>query len=151
MIASSCELNSAISAGCVHRLIELQAFRKPEAISVECEGRVLTFRELNSYSDHFARILCNYGVGREVRVGICVERSVEMVAALLGILKAGAAYVPIDPSHGSSRIEHIVAESQFGALVTQESLAAALPECAAPVVLVDDLTTNPSAQAAGPF
>jgi amino acid adenylation domain-containing protein len=151
MIASSCELNSAISAGCVHRLIELQAFRKPEAIAVECEGRVLTFRELNSYSDHFARILCNYGVGREVRVGICVERSVEMVAALLGILKAGAAYVPIDPSHGSSRIEHIVAESQFGALVTQESLAAALPECAAPVVLVDDLTTNPSAQAAGPF
>src|SRR4051812_19242514 len=83
--------------GLAHRLIEAQAARTPEAVAVAFEGRTVTYGELDARAGRLARRLHGLGVGPEVRVGLCVDRSPEMVVALLAILKAGGAYVPLDP------------------------------------------------------
>src|SRR5262249_22202893 len=81
----------------VHGLFEFQAEQTPEAMALVFEGEHLTYRELNARANQLANSLQDFGAGPEVLVGICLERSVELVVALLGVLKAGAAYVPLDP------------------------------------------------------
>ena len=80
---------------CIHELFEAQVERTPETIAVVFEDQQLTYRELNGRANQLAHYLRTLGVGPEVLVGICVERSLEMIVALLGILKAGGAYVPL--------------------------------------------------------
>ena len=82
---------------CLHQLLTETAQRCPGSIAVECEGTLLTYAELDARSNQLAHFLNRQGVGADCLVGLCVERSVEMVVALLGILKAGGAYVPLDP------------------------------------------------------
>jgi amino acid adenylation domain-containing protein len=84
-------------------------------------------------------MLRKHGVGPEVRVGLCVERSIEMPVVLLAILKAGGAYVPIDFAHGSGRIEHIASESGFSLLITQKSVLGFLPPVSTKVLLLDEI------------
>jgi amino acid adenylation domain-containing protein len=88
-----------------------------DAIAVEFERRVLTYGELDLWSNRLARILVSRGVRRDVLVGVLAARSPETVVSILAILKAGGAYVPLDPAHGESRIKQILREAQPGVLV----------------------------------
>jgi amino acid adenylation domain-containing protein len=107
---------------CVHELFEAQVTRTPETIAVVFEEEQLTYRELNQRSNQLARYLRGLGVGPEVLVGIMVERSVEMVVALLGILKASGAYVPLDPDYPRERLEFMIEDSGMSVLLTQSGL-----------------------------
>src|SRR3954462_4562909 len=83
----------------VHRLFEAQVARTPEAVAVACGGQLLTYRALDGRADRLARPLRPLGVGPETLVGLCLDRSTELVVALLAILKAGGAYLPLDPGY----------------------------------------------------
>ena len=87
---------------CLHEMVEAQAARTPDAVAVTCEGRRLTYRMLDEEADKLAAYLETLGVQAETPVGVYVERSPEMVVVLLGIMKAGGCYVPLDPSYRPS-------------------------------------------------
>jgi amino acid adenylation domain-containing protein len=107
---------------CIHELFEAQAERTPEATAVEFEGKQLTYRELNARANQLAHYLRSLGIGPETVVGICVERSLEVVVALLGVLKAGGSYLPLDPAYPSERLEFMMADAQISVLLTQKDL-----------------------------
>ena len=92
----------------------------------------LTYRELNARANQLARHLQRLGVGPEVPVGVCLERSIELIVALLGVLKAGGAYVPIDPAYPAERLAFMLDDARVPVLLTQEHLLADAepqPEC----------------------
>lgn len=122
---------------CLHQLFEAQVERTPESVAVEFEGETLSYGELNRRANQLAHHLRAFGVGPEVLVGICVERSLEMVVGLLGILKAGAAYVPLDPSYPKERIAFMLEDTQSPVLLTQGRLREALPAHSARTLLLD--------------
>ncbi|HYO56341.1 non-ribosomal peptide synthetase [Archangium sp.] len=122
---------------CVHELFEEQVERTPEAVAVQYEGAQLTYRELNRRANLLARRLRRLGVGPEVRVGVCLERSVEMVVALLGTLKAGGAYVPLEPSYPRERLAYMMGDARAPVVLTQERLLEMLPEHTGQVVCLD--------------
>ncbi|HEX2091291.1 MAG TPA: amino acid adenylation domain-containing protein [Longimicrobiaceae bacterium] len=122
----------------VHEQFEAQAEHAPEAVAVSCGGETLTYGELSRRSSRLAHYLRGRGVGPEARVGVCVERSPEMIVALLGVLRAGGAYVPLDPAYPRDRLAYLVEDSGISALLTQERLFADLPgSAAAEVVFLD--------------
>ncbi|BAZ13567.1 amino acid adenylation domain protein [Calothrix sp. NIES-4071] len=116
------------STMCLHELIEAQVERTPDAIAVSFASEQLTYRELNCCANQLAHYLQTLGVKPEVLVGICVERSLEMVVGLLGILKAGAAYLPLDPGYPQERLELILSDSQAPVLLTDNEKLFALDE-----------------------
>ena len=130
---------------CIHQLFEAQVEQAPDAVAVVCPATgaehdaeaPLTYRQLNRRANQLAHYLQALGVGPDVLVAICVERSAEMVIGLLGILKAGAAYVPLDPSYPKERLAIILQETQAPVLLTQQWLTEALPEHGARVVCLD--------------
>jgi amino acid adenylation domain-containing protein len=122
---------------CIHELFEAQAARTPDAIAVVFEGRQLSYGELNARSNQLAHHLRTLGVGAETLVGICVERSLEMVVGLLGILKSGGAYVPLDPAYPQARLAYMLADTQAAVLLTQARLKDELPEHGAQVLCLD--------------
>ncbi len=122
----------------LHRLFEAQAARTPEAVALVAEDGTLSFDGLNRRANQVAHRLLALGARPDDRVAICTERSVDMVAGLLGILKAGAAYVPIDPSYPDERIAYMLADSRPIALLTQGALQAQFATAGVPVVLLDD-------------
>src|ERR1019366_164594 len=101
---------------CVHELFEGQVARTPDAVAVECDGEVISYAELNARSNRLAQHLRSLGVGPEGRVGICSERSVSMVGAVLATHKAGGAFVPLDTTYPAERLGYMVQDS--GAAVT---------------------------------
>ena len=105
---------------CIHRLFEAQVARSPDAVAVVFGEQQLTYRELNTKANQVGHHLKSLGVGLEVLVGICVERSLEMVVGLLGILKAEGAYVPLDPSYPIERLTYMVEDAQIEVLLTQQ-------------------------------
>jgi len=107
---------------CVHQFIEEQARRTPDTTAVVFENRRLTYRELNTRADLLALALQNSGIGPDVPVGICLERSLEMMVGLIGILKAGGCYVPLDPAYPKERLAFVLADAQPPVLLTQTSL-----------------------------
>jgi len=107
----------------VYREFEAQAKQTPDATAVVYGDRQLTFRELSSRSNQFARYLQEKGVQRGDLIGICVERSEEMLVALLGIWKTGAGYVPLDPGYPDDRLAYMCEQSQLKFLISQNSLA----------------------------
>jgi non-ribosomal peptide synthetase component F len=113
------------SEHCLHELFEMQVERTPEAMAVIFDEQRVTYAELNRRANQLAYYLRGLGVGPETLVGICVDRSVEMVVGLLGILKAGAAYVPLDPSYPSERLAFMLADAQIEVLLTQAWLLVA--------------------------
>jgi amino acid adenylation domain-containing protein len=123
--------------GLVHRMIEEQAARTPDAVAVAADGRCLTYRRLNARANRLARRLRALGVGPEVLVGLCTSRSPDMLVALLAVLKAGGAYVPLDPHFPADRLAFMIADAKAPVLITEERLRGALPEDAARVVCVD--------------
>jgi non-ribosomal peptide synthetase component F len=110
-------------ARCVHQWFEQQAARTPEALAVVCEARRLSYRELNQRANQLAHFLSRQGVGPNVLVALSMERSWEVVVAILGILKAGGAYVPLDPAYPQERLRFMLQDSRAVLLVTQEKLA----------------------------
>jgi amino acid adenylation domain-containing protein len=107
---------------CVHELFEDQVDRAPHAPALAFGSEVISYGELDRRANRLASHLRRLGVGPEVRVGICVERSLEMVTALLGVLKAGGAYVPIDPEYPPSRVAYMLDDAHVAVLVTLERL-----------------------------
>jgi amino acid adenylation domain-containing protein len=122
---------------CVHELFEEQVERSPDAVAVVFENQQLTYRELNERANQLARHLRKLGAGRETLVGICMERSLEMVVGLLGILKAGAAYVPLNPSYPNERLAFMLQDTRAHVLLTQQRLLEGLPSCEARRICVD--------------
>lgn len=123
---------------CVHELIEEQARRRPHAVAVVFEGEELTYARLDERAERLAGRLRAAGVGADTRVGICVERSAEMVVGLLGILKAGAAYVPLNPSATKEHAAFVLEDARVRILLTQGHLTENLPPQGAAAVLLDD-------------
>ena len=121
--------------GCVHRLFEAQADRAPEAVAVEDEAGSVTYAGLERRANQLAHYLRRLGVGPEVRVGLAVDRSREMMVGLLGTLKAGGAYLPLDPSYPPERLAFMLEDSGVRIVLTQERLAASLPAGSGEVLL----------------
>ena len=111
-------------------LFEEQAERTPHAISVDHEGEVLTYSELNRRANQLAHYLRALGVGPEVRVGICLERSVDVLVAVIGVLKAGGAYVPLDPEYPAERIAYMLDDAQVPIVLVRESVRERLDSAA---------------------
>jgi amino acid adenylation domain-containing protein len=124
---------------CIHELFEEQARVRPEAVAVQFGGNQLTYRELNERANRLAHHLRQcHQVGPEVMVGLCLERSFEMIVAILAILKAGGAYVPLDAAYPEERLTFMFEDTQTPVLLTQRSLAARLPRGPAAVLCLDD-------------
>jgi amino acid adenylation domain-containing protein len=103
---------------CLHELIEETTVRYPKHVAVSTPAASITYRELEANAAQVARALRAAGAGPNVLIGLCIDRSIEMIVGLLAILKAGAAYVPIDPAYPQKRIEFIASDSGIKALVT---------------------------------
>lgn len=115
---------------CVHHLIGDQARRTPESVALVCDGKELTYAELEERSNRLAHLIRQRGVSNGDRVAICLNRSVEMVACLLGTLKAGATYVPLDPEFPPERINSILQDCRPSLVLTQRDVAPILGEMA---------------------
>lgn len=113
----------------IHQLFEQQVERTPDAIAVVCEDQQLTYRELNQKANSLAHYLQKLGVGADVLVGICVERSLDIIVAMLGVLKAGGAYLPLDPCYPQQRLAFMLEDAEVSVLLTQQRLLEWLPQC----------------------
>ena len=122
---------------CVHELFEEQVRRSPQATAVVFEKEELSYGELNERANQLAWRLRELGVGPEARVGLLAERSLEMVVGLLGVLKAGAAYVPLDPDYPSERLSYMLESARVKVLLTQEHLREQRPPYRGPVLELD--------------
>ncbi|GHF24625.1 hypothetical protein GCM10010218_01480 [Streptomyces mashuensis] len=125
-------------AGTIHEHVAARAAATPDAVAVTCGGESLTYRELDERANRLAHHLRSLGAGPDRLVGLAAERGVGMVTGLLGILKAGAAYVPLDPAYPADRLEHMVRDSGARILVTHGGLHDRLPATDAVVVDLDD-------------
>lgn len=125
------------SETCLHRLFEAQVERTPDAIAVIFEQKSMIYKDLNWRASQLAGFLRRLGVRPEVFVGIYMERSLEMVVALLGVLKAGAAYVPLDPSYPSERLDYMITDTRAPVILTQQPLVDRLPKNHAKLVCLD--------------
>ncbi|ACO32361.1 non-ribosomal peptide synthetase [Acidobacterium capsulatum] len=126
----------------VHSLFEQHAKEQPNAVAVTLEDISLTYGELNLRSNKVARQLLALGVAPGTLVGVAMERSLEMIVALLAILKAGGAYVPIDPEYPGERLSFMLRNSQVSLLLTQPHIAPALPPSAAQLILLSPEPPN---------
>ncbi len=137
----------------VHHVIEAQVERTPDKIAAIFENQQMTYRELNRRANQLAHTLIRYGVGADMLVGLCVDRSLDMLVGLLGILKSGAGYVPIDPTFPADRVAYMLEDAQANVLVTQSSLLETLPPHQGQLICLDtdwpviqqEKDTNPNA------
>ncbi|MCB0196701.1 MAG: amino acid adenylation domain-containing protein, partial [Anaerolineae bacterium] len=132
---------------CLHQLFEAQVERTPDAVAVVFEDKQMSYGELNQQANQLARHLRSLGVGPDGLVGICVERSLEMMVGLLGILKAGGTYIPLDPAFPAQRLAYILQDAGITTLITQQVLIDQLPEHAAQTVYLDTAGPAIAAQA----
>jgi len=122
---------------CIHQLFEEQVERTPDAIAVVFEDQHLSYAALNQKANQLAHHLQTLGVKPEVLVGICMERSIDMLIGLLGIIKAGGAYLPLDPAYPAARLAFMLEDAQVPVLLTQSSLKKVLPKTTALVICLD--------------
>ncbi|KYF97349.1 hypothetical protein BE20_38870 [Sorangium cellulosum] len=118
-------------------MLAAQAARTPGAVAVTCGRERLTYGELDARANRLAHALRRRGVGPETLVGLCVERSLEMMVGLLGILKSGGAYVPLDPAYPRERLRAMLEDARLPLLLTQERLLHALPDTGARAICLD--------------
>ncbi|HUF60898.1 MAG TPA: amino acid adenylation domain-containing protein, partial [Verrucomicrobiales bacterium] len=112
---------------CVHQLFEEQALRSPDAIAVEAGVERVSYGELNARANRLAHRLCALGVRSDTLVGLCTSRSIDMVVGMLGILKSGAAFLPLDAAHPAARLAFMLTDAGAGLVVTQSALLDRLP------------------------
>ncbi|BCL83203.1 non-ribosomal peptide synthetase [Ktedonobacteria bacterium brp13] len=122
---------------CLHQLFEEQVERTPDRIAVVFEDEQVSYQELDQRANQLARYLQRRGVGPEVRVGLCLDRSVSLLVGLLGILKADGAYVPLDPSYPQERLAFVLQDAEIPLLLTQERLLERLPGMDREIVCLD--------------
>lgn len=122
---------------CIHQLFEEQVEKTPEATAVQQGDKQLSYRELNQRANQLAHYLQELGVGPETTVGLYVERSPEMVVGMLGVLKAGGAYLPLDTTYPAERLAFMVQDAQVSLLLTQEQLRAQAPAAGVRQVSLD--------------
>jgi amino acid adenylation domain-containing protein/non-ribosomal peptide synthase protein (TIGR01720 family) len=122
---------------CIHELFVAQVEKTPDHIAAIFDGQKLTYQELNHQANKLAHYLQSLGGGTKVLVGISVERSLEMIVGLLGILKAGAAYLPLDPTYPKERISFMLADSQAQVLLTQQKFVEGFAESGVKTVCLD--------------
>ena len=141
----------------VHQLFEHQANHTPNAIAVEFEQTSLTYADLNRRANQLAHYLKERGVGPDVVTGIFLDRSLDMAVAVLAVLKAGGAYLPLDISYPLERLSFIVNDAGVPILITQKSLLSRLPKCESEIICIDrgdidialQSAVNPVAEATG--
>ena len=121
----------------LHELFEAQVAARPGALAVISDKEQLTFAELNRRANRLAHFLAARGMGPESLVGLCMERSAQMIVALLGILKTGAAYLPLDPSLPRERLAFMLEDASVSVLLTEEQLSTRLPEHGAEMIYLD--------------
>ena len=129
----------------LHELFATQVRERPDAEAVVCAGQSLSYAELNRQVHKLARCLRELGAGPDTPVALCTERSLDMVTGVLGILKAGAAYVPLDPAYPAERIAYMLEDSSAPILVTQAALLAEMPTDGIATVCIDQLPDNAAA------
>ncbi|HEU5230862.1 MAG TPA: aminotransferase class III-fold pyridoxal phosphate-dependent enzyme, partial [Ktedonobacteraceae bacterium] len=122
---------------CLHHLIEEQAAQTPDKIALVFEDMYLTYHTLNTCANQLAHYLQRLSIRAEMRVGISMHRSASLLIGLLGILKAGCAYVPLDPLYPQERLAFMLADAQVAVLLTQASLSATVPQHNAQIVCLD--------------
>ena len=121
----------------IHRVFEQQVERTPDALAVIGGSASLTYAELNEKANQLAHFLQNSGVTPGARVAVSLNRSLEVIVSLLAILKAGAAYVPVDPSYPASRLSFLIQDSEAKVLLTQRAIASELPELTTTILILD--------------
>jgi amino acid adenylation domain-containing protein/non-ribosomal peptide synthase protein (TIGR01720 family) len=131
-----------------HQRFEQQAVLRPDAEAVYCQGKTLTYAQLDASANQLARKLKRLGVGRDVMVGVCLERSLDMVVAVLAVLKAGGAYVPVDPKLPKDRMAFMIEDAGLPVLITQSSVLPDLPKSDATTLCVDELREEIAAESA---
>ncbi len=129
---------------CIHQAFEAQVARTPDAEALSFEGESLTYAQLNARANEMAHILMGMGVGPDAIVGLHLPRSSALLIAALAIMKAGGAYLPMDPAYPADRTALYIEDSKTQIIVTDTTLAAALPDTDAKVLAVDDLSAAPS-------
>ena len=129
---------SGIQTFCLHERFERRAAETPEAPALTFEGRTITYEALNRRANQLAHRLRALGVGPDDLVGVHLERSAELVIAILGILKAGGAYLPLDPAYPHERLQFMLEDAHVGLVVTTAKLASGFPLSGAELVCVDD-------------
>ena len=114
---------------CIHDLIEQQVRRTPDAVALIAGQDTFTYRELDRRANQMARHLQSFGVGPEVRVGLCLERSADLFVALVGVLKAGGAYVPLDPHYPQERLQLVAEDAEIRLVIADAGMADQFPMC----------------------
>jgi pristinamycin I synthase 3 and 4 len=138
--------------GTLHGRFVQAAQAHPQAVAVWDQGRTLTYAELHAQSDHLAQLLRTHGVGPEVPVALCLERSIEMVAAVLGVLKAGGAYVPLDPAYPDERLAYTVHDARPAVVLAHASLRERMQSLTdVPVLELESLLAQPAPASAAPL
>ncbi|MEM9092792.1 MAG: amino acid adenylation domain-containing protein, partial [Cyanobacteria bacterium P01_F01_bin.53] len=127
---------------CIHHLFEAQVKKTPDAIALTHQNQSLTYQQLNDQANQLAHQLITLGIGPDSLVGLCLNRSINMFVGLFAILKAGGAYVPLDPTYPSERLAMMIEDANPQAIVTTQSIQAALPKLNTPFVCLD--TAPPS-------
>lgn len=127
------------STQCIHHQFEAAAELRPDAIAVSCGEDKLSFKELNQRANRVGHLLQRLGVRPEVPVGIYLDRSTEMIVALLGVLKAGGAYVPVDPAYPAERASFMLEDANVRALLTSSELVSSLPSLTMKTILLDEV------------
>lgn len=122
---------------CIHQLFEAQVEQTPDAVAVVFASQQLTYQELNARANQLAYYLHSLGVGVESLVGLCLEHSLEMVVGILGVLKVGGAYLPLEPRLPQERLAFMLQDAQVSVLLTQKHLVEQLPKSQAQVVCLD--------------
>ncbi|HEV8543932.1 MAG TPA: amino acid adenylation domain-containing protein [Verrucomicrobiae bacterium] len=126
----------------VHQLFEAQVARTPDAIALQFGAQTISYRELNARANQLAHYLRNQKIGPNTLVGVYMERSIEMIIAFLGILKAGAAYVPLDLSYPRDRLAFMIADARMPIILTQSQCLKELPDTGTPLVCLDQEWSN---------
>ncbi len=131
------ETGAIYADACFSQLFEEQVERSPEALALVYEHEQWTYRQLNTRANQLAHALKERGVGPEVMIGLCLERSPDLLIGLLGILKAGGVYVPLDPQAPADRLAFLLTDTQMPILLTQQRLLARLPAYSGQVLCLD--------------
>ena len=134
---------------CLHELFEIQVATYPNATAVTCEGASLSYTELNARANQLARYLQAMNIGCETLVGLCLERSLDMVVAILGVLKAGGAYVPLDLAYPPERLRAILEDAACPVLLTESARCNDIPETTSRIICLDQAWTDIASFEAG--
>lgn len=123
---------------CIHELVAAQASKTPNALAAVCENQTMTYRELDARANQFARYLQKRGVGPDIPVAIFLERSLDMLVAILGVLKAGGTYLPLEPDIPAARLAIILEQAHAALLISSSALVPTLPALTLTRILIDE-------------